>query len=66
MKILSPHGYSFRKMGNFNLASNRSKVESGPPIKNIHGIKDDHAKSEIGYSHGNIGRTRKACKKIIL
>ena len=66
MKILSPHGYSFRKMGHFNSVSNRSKVQTDPPIKNIHGIKDDHAKSKIGYSHGNIVRKRKACKKIIL
>ena len=48
MEILSPQGYSFRKMGHFNLASHGSKVQLAPPIENIHRLKDDHADSKIG------------------
>ena len=66
MKVLSPHGYSFRKIGHFNLASYRSKVQLSPPTENIHGIKDDHSNSKIVYSHGTIVQTGKTCKKILL
>ena len=48
MEMLSPQGYSFRKMGHFNLASHGSKVQLAPPIENIHRLKDDHADSKIG------------------
>ena len=63
MKMLSLHGYSFRKMGHFKLTSHRSKVEIGPPTENIHRIKDDHANSKIGYSHGTIARKEKHVRK---
>ena len=66
MKILSPHGYSFRKMGHFNLASHRSKVQLAPSTENIHEIKDDNANSKIGYSHGTIVQTGETYKKIRL
>ena len=66
MKILSPHGSSFRKMGHFNLVSHRSKVQLAPSTENIHAIKDDHANSKSGYSNGTILQIGKTCKKSLL
>ena len=43
----------------------RTKVQLAPPTENSHGIKDNHANSKIGYSHGTIVRTGKTYKKIL-
>ena len=41
-------------MWHLNLASRKLKVHLEPTTENIHGIKDDHANTKIGYSHGTI------------